>query len=184
MSLPQATAIQKLAAFQSRFEKSGCSTNWTVHVMLARRFISSVYLAARAMHLSTSTFPVISLGHCKILLLITRHSSRLQAARLLIIQNRTVCCPFDKLSSVFLSNTNHEEDQPCHLTLADPDMPIRDNLPMYDEPAQRYCSCPAYMRLLKKTSGPRVFRSMRRNCVHCKTCDIKDPSQNITWVDA
>ena len=87
---------------------------------------------------------------------------------------------FDKLSSVFLSNTNHEEDQPCHLTLADVDLPIRDNLPMYDEPAQRYCPAGVY-EIVEEESGPR-FQINAQNCVHCKTCDIKDPAQNINWI--
>ena len=87
---------------------------------------------------------------------------------------------FDKLSSVFLSNTNHEEDQPCHLTLADADLPIRDNLPAYDEPAQRYCPAGVY-EVVEEAGGPR-FQINAQNCVHCKTCDIKDPAQNITWV--
>ena len=87
---------------------------------------------------------------------------------------------FDKLSSVFLSNTNHEEDQPCHLTLADPDVPIRDNLPMYDEPAQRYCPAGVY-EVIEQDGEPR-FQINAQNCVHCKTCDIKDPAQNINWV--
>ena len=87
---------------------------------------------------------------------------------------------FDKLSSVFLSNTNHEEDQPCHLTLADAAIPIRDNLPQYDEPAQRYCPAGVY-EIVEEESGPR-FQINAQNCVHCKTCDIKDPAQNITWV--
>ena len=87
---------------------------------------------------------------------------------------------FDKLSSVFLSNTNHEEDQPCHLTLKDADVPVRDNLPKYAEPAQRYCPAGVY-EIVEETDGPR-FQINAQNCVHCKTCDIKDPSQNITWV--
>ena len=87
---------------------------------------------------------------------------------------------FDKLSSVFLSNTNHEEDQPCHLTLADPDIPIRENLPAYDEPAQRYC--PAGVYEVVEQDGKPHFQINAQNCVHCKTCDIKDPSQNIHWV--
>jgi electron-transferring-flavoprotein dehydrogenase len=87
---------------------------------------------------------------------------------------------FDKLSSVFLSNTYHEEDQPCHLTLKDSSIPILQNLPMYDEPAQRYCPAGVY-EVVEKDSGPE-FVINGQNCVHCKTCDIKDPSQNITWV--
>jgi electron-transferring-flavoprotein dehydrogenase len=87
---------------------------------------------------------------------------------------------FDKLSSVFLSNTNHEEDQPCHLTLADAELPIRDNLPQFDEPAQRYC--PAGVYEVIEEAGTARFQINAQNCVHCKTCDIKDPAQNITWV--
>jgi len=87
---------------------------------------------------------------------------------------------FDKLSSVFLSNTNHEEDQPCHLTLIDPDVPMRKNLPLYDEPAQRYCPAGVY-EIVEDAAGQR-FQINAQNCVHCKTCDIKDPSQNIVWV--
>ena len=87
---------------------------------------------------------------------------------------------FDKLSSVFLSNTNHEEDQPCHLTLEDAELPIRDNLPLYDEPAQRYCPAGVY-EVVEENGQPR-FQINAQNCVHCKTCDIKDPAQNINWV--
>ena len=87
---------------------------------------------------------------------------------------------FDKLSSVFLSNTYHEEDQPCHLTLKDVSIPILQNLPMYDEPAQRYCPAGVY-EVVESDDGPK-FVINGQNCVHCKTCDIKDPSQNITWV--
>lgn len=87
---------------------------------------------------------------------------------------------FDKLSSVFLSNTNHEEDQPCHLTLADASVPIEVNLPRYNEPAQRYCPAGVY-EVVEDGGSPR-FQINAQNCVHCKTCDIKDPSQNINWV--
>ena len=88
---------------------------------------------------------------------------------------------FDRLSSVFLSNTNHEEDQPCHLKLKDADIPLRDNLPAFDEPAQRYCPAGVY-EITEDQAGEKKFQINSQNCVHCKTCDIKDPAQNITWV--
>lgn len=88
---------------------------------------------------------------------------------------------FDKLSSVFISGTNHEEEQPCHLKLKDPSIPIGTNLPLYDEPAQRYCPAGVYEVITQEDSEKR-FQINAQNCVHCKTCDIKDPSQNITWV--
>jgi len=88
---------------------------------------------------------------------------------------------FDRLSSVFVSNTNHEEDQPCHLQLKDPTVPVRVNLPLYDEPAQRYCPAGVYEIVRNETDEPRL-QINAQNCVHCKTCDIKDPTQNINWV--
>ncbi len=88
---------------------------------------------------------------------------------------------FDKLSSVFLSNTNHEEDQPCHLKLKDASIPLERNLKLYAEPAQRYCPAGVY-EVIKEEDGNERFQINSQNCVHCKTCDIKDPSQNITWV--
>ncbi|WP_226454833.1 electron transfer flavoprotein-ubiquinone oxidoreductase [Pseudomonas sp. AF03-9] len=88
---------------------------------------------------------------------------------------------FDKLSSVFISGTNHEEEQPCHLKLKDPSIPIGTNLPLYDEPAQRYCPAGVY-EVITQEDGAKRFQINAQNCVHCKTCDIKDPSQNITWV--
>ena len=87
---------------------------------------------------------------------------------------------FDKLSSVFLSGTNHEEDQPCHLILADPEVPIRVNLAEYDAPEQRYCPAGVY-EIVQNGGVPRL-QINAQNCVHCKTCDIKDPTQNINWV--
>ena len=89
---------------------------------------------------------------------------------------------FDRLSSVFLSNTNHEEDQPCHLQLKDAGVPIATNLALYDAPEQRYCPAGVY-EIIRDDAGnnPRL-QINAQNCVHCKTCDIKDPTQNITWV--
>lgn len=87
---------------------------------------------------------------------------------------------FDKLSSVFLSNTNHEEEQPCHLKLTDSSIPISVNLAKYAEPAQRYC--PAGVYEIESSEEGDKFVINSQNCIHCKTCDIKDPSQNITWV--
>lgn len=88
---------------------------------------------------------------------------------------------FDKLSSVFISNTNHEEEQPVHLKLTDPSLPLGINLAQWDEPAQRYCPAGVY-EILEDDKGEKRFQINAQNCVHCKTCDIKDPSQNITWV--
>lgn len=86
---------------------------------------------------------------------------------------------FDRLTNVAFSFTNHEESQPCHLHLKDASVPISVNLPMYDEPAQRYCPAGVY-EVLQGDNGPK-FQINFQNCVHCKTCDIKDPSQNINW---
>ena len=86
---------------------------------------------------------------------------------------------FDITSSLFLSGTNHEEDQPVHLKLTDADIPLNYNKPTYDEPAQRYCPAGVYEILEKE--GEDYFQINAQNCLHCKTCDIKDPSQNINW---
>jgi electron-transferring-flavoprotein dehydrogenase len=88
---------------------------------------------------------------------------------------------FDKLSSVFLSSTNHEEDQPTHLRLKDPSVPINVNLPRYGEPARLYCPAGVYEVLYDDAGQNPRFQINAQNCVHCKTCDIKDPSQNIVW---
>jgi electron-transferring-flavoprotein dehydrogenase len=88
---------------------------------------------------------------------------------------------FDKTSSVYLSNTNHEENQPAHLTLRDASVPIRINLAVYDAPEQRYCPAGVYEIVRGSDSQPKL-QINAQNCVHCKTCDIKDPTQNINWV--
>ena len=88
---------------------------------------------------------------------------------------------FDKLSSVFISATNHEENQPAHLKLTDPAIPISVNLPKWAEPAQRYCPAGVYEVVEMEGSNEKSFQINAQNCVHCKTCDIKDPSRNITW---
>ena len=88
---------------------------------------------------------------------------------------------FDKLTNISFSGTNHEENQPVHLKLADPLIPVTVNLPDYAEPAQRYCPAAVY-EIVTDDSGKAHFQINAQNCVHCKTCDIKDPSQNITWV--
>src|SRR5271165_6446044 len=89
---------------------------------------------------------------------------------------------FDRLSSVFLSNTNHEENQPCHLTLKDPEVPIKVNLALYDAPEQRYCPAGVYEIVRDGDGSNPQLQINAQNCVHCKTCDIKDPTQNIVWV--
>jgi len=87
---------------------------------------------------------------------------------------------FDRLTNVAFSATNHEEDEPPHLRLKDPSVPVNVNLKTWAEPAQRYCPAGVY-EIVEESTGPR-FQINHQNCVHCKTCDIKDPSQNITWV--
>ncbi len=102
----------------------------------------------------------------------------------IVYQKLTQKPAFDKLSSVFVSNTNHEEDQPVHLVLKDPSIPIARNLPIYGEPARLYCPAGVYEVVYgdeEAKTDPR-FVINAQNCVHCKTCDIKDPAQNITWV--
>jgi electron-transferring-flavoprotein dehydrogenase len=104
---------------------------------------------------------------------------------------KTACAPidypkpdgrltFDRLSSVYISNTNHDDDQPCHLTLRDDQVPVSYNLAEYDAPEQRYCPAAVY-EIVREEGKPRLQINFQ-NCVHCKTCDIKDPSQNIVWV--
>ena len=89
---------------------------------------------------------------------------------------------FDKLSSVYVSSTNHEENQPCHLQIGDPEVPIRVNLALYDAPEQRYCPAGVYEIVTDEGGANPRLQINAQNCVHCKTCDIKDPTQNINWV--
>jgi len=89
---------------------------------------------------------------------------------------------FDRLSSVYISNTNHDDNQPCHLTLGDQDVPVSLNLAQFDAPEQRYCPAGVYEIVSDDAGGEPRLQINYQNCVHCKTCDIKDPSQNINWV--
>ena len=113
---------------------------------------------------------------------ITRRSGRASACPRIEYPKPDGVVSFDKNSSVFLSGTNHEEDQPVHLTLADASVPIRVNLAEYDAPEQRFCPAGVY-EIVRDADGanPRL-QINAQNCVHCKTCDIKDPTQNIHWV--
>ncbi len=110
-----------------------------------------------------------------------RHIGRKEAYRPIDYPKPDGVLSFDIPSSVFLSNTNHEEDQPVHLTLADDAVPIEVNLALYDAPEQRFCPAGVYEILRDDGSEPRL-QINAQNCVHCKTCDIKDPTQNINWV--
>ncbi len=89
---------------------------------------------------------------------------------------------FDRLSSVFISNTNHEENQPVHLILKDQSVPIEVNFAQYDAPEQRYCPAGVYEIVADDNETAPRLQINAQNCVHCKTCDIKDPTQNINWV--
>ena len=104
-----------------------------------------------------------------------------RAARRIAYSKPDGIVSFDRPSSVFLTNTAHEENQPCHLELTDASIPLDVNLPRFDEPAQRYCPAGVY-EVVRDAAGLAQFRINATNCIHCKTCDIKDPSQNITWV--
>lgn len=117
-----------------------------------------------------------------------KHGQTDAAATGLAAEHRPIAYPkpdgvlsFDKLSSVFLSNTHHADDQPSHLKLKDPSIPISVNLPKYGEPARLYCPAGVYEVLYDQQGANPRFQVNFQNCVHCKTCDIKDPSQNITW---
>ena len=89
---------------------------------------------------------------------------------------------FDRLSSVFISSTNHEEDQPPHLKLKDSGVPLSINLALYDAPEQRYCPAGVYEIITDDAGNSPRLQINAQNCLHCKTCDIKDPTQNINWV--
>ena len=110
------------------------------------------------------------------------HLKKASEAKKIVYPKPDGVITFDRLSSVFLSNTNHEEDQPPHLQLLDPSVPVNVNLALYDAPEQRYCPAGVY-EIVRDSDGsnPRL-QINAQNCVHCKTCDIKDPTQNINWV--
>jgi electron-transferring-flavoprotein dehydrogenase len=139
------------------------------------------FLSGADMWLNT-IIPGIGLGYT------LKHGKRDYASLKRASQSRKIEYPrpdgvltFDRLTSVSFSATNHEEDQPVHLHLKDPSIPIAHNLPEYAEPAQRYCPAGVY-EVVQDNDGKPRFQINAQNCVHCKTCDIKDPAQNINWV--
>ena len=109
------------------------------------------------------------------------HPAAPSTSRRSTIRSPTACSRFDRLTNVAFSFTNHDEDQPCHLTLKDPRVPIDINLPRFAEPAQRYCPAGVYEVVRDDDGSNPRFVINFQNCVHCKTCDIKDPLQNIDW---
>ncbi|SFD18569.1 electron transfer flavoprotein-ubiquinone oxidoreductase [Pseudoalteromonas denitrificans] len=172
---------KELTGFETRFKDS-----WLYEELKQSRNFGP------AMHkfgaILGGTFNFIDQNICKGRLPFTLRDNKVDYAQLKVISDYSPIdypkpdskLSFDKLSSVFLSNTNHEEDQPCHLKLKDQAIPITQNLPKYLEPAQRYCPAGVY-EVIEDESGAH-FQINGQNCLHCKTCDIKDPAQNITWV--
>ncbi len=110
------------------------------------------------------------------------HLKKAAAARPIAYPKPDGVVSFDRLSSVFISNTNHEEDQPVHLHLREPERAIAVNYALYDSPEQRYCPAGVYEIVKDGADSPPRLQINAQNCVHCKTCDIKDPTQNIDWV--
>jgi electron-transferring-flavoprotein dehydrogenase len=181
-SIAGGRANDELSSYQATFEKSAIAKDLrrvrNVKPMLSRfgtRF--GTMLGGADMWLNTALpFLSYTLKHGKTDSAATKPASSFEP---IDYPKPDGVLTFDRLSSVFLSGTNHEEDQPVHLVLKDPSIPIAVNLPEYAEPAQRYC--PAAVYEIVEEGGNKLFRINAQNCVHCKTCDIKDPSQNIDW---
>ena len=179
-------ASDELTAYQTSYEKSWVAKELKV-VRNAKPMLGKfgtalgVGLAGLDMWINTLTGGLSPFGTLK-------HGKTDAASTGLAADYKPIAYPkpdgvisFDKLSSVFLSSTNHEEDQPIHLTLKDPSIPISVNLPKYGEPARLYCPAGVYEVLYDENDQNPRFQINAQNCVHCKTCDIKDPSQNIVW---
>lgn len=163
--------------YQSAFEKS-----WVYEELYKVRNIRAGFHKGLWVGLLNAAFQTI--GGWRIPITFKNHSDYAQLKKAADVTPITYPKPdgiltFDRLTSVQLSNTMHEEDQPSHLKLKDPSIPIAVNLPEYAEPAQRYC--PAGVYEIMEENGVKKFVINAQNCVHCKTCDIKDPSQNIDW---
>jgi electron-transferring-flavoprotein dehydrogenase len=179
-ALGESRAHDELAAYPTAFRRAGCTRSFTERATSSLGCRKGLYTGSLMVGVDQVVFrgkAPWTLAHPK-----PDHEA---------LRPKAECTPiaypkpdgvltFDRLSSVFVSNTNHEEDQPAHLRLLDAAIPTEVNLPVYDGPETRYC--PAGVYEFVSEGGTTRLRINAQNCVHCKTCDIKDPKQNIQWV--